>query len=451
MSLDSYTTEGSNLSLASGILGAFWTQVFPNNGLVSSVVENAKGTEDETEDLVRGFPGWLTGTVDGILRVDRLEVVPVDRAVQEPIRISDGTVGAGKIGMPSQKLNWLVRMSQTYKDVPFILPKDGDVLLQGLDYTVDGADIVFRENPTVLGVPFSMENIDGTPTACWVLYLPSCIPGDENVESNFSFYNAPPEARRALMDMLTQEGSLTRILRYMETCFGIKPPTVFEKRDESGDYTSIESTWVENGGIHGTTSGGEVISVPQGSPLLSGFNSDDNRLTPNSPMSSDVRVYGKYSDGDGAGIPAGDAFIPNKTQTLAAGETGAIDPSGDFDERLSTAVTAAGLSMTTELPAGSANPVERIYGLLGRNQPQVVSIKGVALESLSKNPHVLDAVTDSIPAGSLLVISQEESVSDTIDLDIEDSCEAFIVNEISEPAAMTVGESVNSPKGVALP
>lgn len=452
MSLDSYTTQGSNREFSAGILGAFWTQTMPDNGLVSAVISENVLRENVSERFLRDFPGWLTSTVDGIMRMDRIEVIPVDHASREPAAVGDGYVVGGAIAdAPSQSCRWRVKLSETYRDIPIVLPAGGHPLLAGIDYELDGMYIVMRENPAALDIPYSMENVDGMPTACWVFFLPSCVPGDEGVTSNFDFYGAPVTARRALLDMLTQEGSLSRILRYLESCAGISSPTVFEKTDDNGPYTSLESTWVENGAIHGVTSGGEVVSVPKGATLAAGYNTEDNRIAPDTPISGELRVFDKYSASPGTGLPAGDAFLPNAATSLEEGETGAIDPSGSFDERLVDATEAAGLDVAEELPEGVANPVERVYDLLGRPQPQSVSVRGVPLGKLSESPLVLSAVTDSLPAGTLLVIDQETAVSDAASLSVGDSCDVFIVKELSDHAPLGVSDMVAVPRRITLP
>lgn len=451
MSLDSYTTQGSNRAFAAGILGAFWTQTMPDNGLVPSVISEAALKAGVSERFLRDFPGWLTATVDGVMRLDRLEVVPVDSASREPASLGDGyVVGGAVLGAPSQSCRWRVKLSETYKEIPLILPSGGGPLLNGIDYEVDGAFLVLRENPAALGIPYSMEDVNGIPTACWLFFLPSCIPGGEGVTSNFDFYNAPVSARRALLDMLTQEGSLVRVLRYLEACVGISSPTVYDKTDDNGQYTSLESTWVENGAIHGVTSGGEIVSVPKDATLVAGYNTEDNRIAPGTPVSGELQAFTRYSDSPGAGLPAGDAFLPNTETSLTEGETGAIDPSGTFDSRLATAAETAGLDVSEELPEGVANPVERVYGLLGRPQPQAVSVRGVALERLSAVPSVMSAVSDSMPAGTLLVIGQEAAVTDEATLSAGDACDVFIVKEFADHAALEVSDMVAVPRGVAL-
>ena len=452
MSLDSYTAEGSNIRVASGILGEFWTRVFPDNGLVRSVIGYAAGSEDTAERLMRSMPGWLTGTKDGILRMDRLEVVPVDKAMKDPGTLGSGfSVGDGFIGEPSGSCRWRVRLSVPYADIPMILPLGGKPLLYGMDYTVDGFDLVMRENPAVLGVPCGLENVDGAPAASWVFYLPSCIPGGKDVESNFDFYGAPEEARRQLLDMLTQEGSLPRVLRFLEACVGVMPPMTFEKRDASGKYTSLEATWREGDTLYGATSGGDIVSAPAGESLLSGYNKDDNRLGEDSPITKGVQVFDRYSDSDAPGISTGEVLVPNRTVDLDAGETGVIDPTGKWTERLEDAVEAAGMDMETALPAKTgANPVERVYGLLGRAQPHALCLSGFASERLAGLPGCLKAVGDSMPAGSLAMIDSESAVEDEASLTSNDTCVMFIVKDLNDVCAAAATGDAAVPKRTVL-
>ena len=452
MSLDSYTTQGSNIRVASGILGEFWTRVFPNNGLVKSVVSTASSSEDTAERLMRVMPGWLTGSKDGIMRMDRMEVVPVDRAVKDPGRLGDGfKVGDGYLGEPSGSCRWLVRLSQPYSDIPVLLPLGGKPLLENIDYTVDGFDLVMRENPSVLGVPCGLENVDGAPAASWVFYLPSCIPGDKDVKSNFDFYNAPPEARRQLMDMLTQEGSLSRVLHFLEACAGIRPPTIFEKKDADGKYTSLEATWLEGGVLYGVTSGGDIVSAPAGESLLSGYNKDDNRIGEDSPLTKEVQVFDRYSDSDAPGISTGEILVPNMKKDLGEGETGVVDPTGKWTERVMAAASNAGLDVDEILPEeDDANPVERVYRLLGRKQPHAICLSGKAAERLAVLPACLKAVEDSMPAGSLSAVDSTLPETDSVSVSVEDLCEAFIANELNDVCVTGASDAPFVPRRTIL-
>lgn len=452
MSLDSYTTEGSNIRTVSGILGEFWTQVFPKNGLVESVIGTSSESEDTAERLMRAFPGWLTGTKDGVMRMDRMEVVPVDRAIKDPGKLGSGfKVGDGFIGEPSGSCRWLVRLSQTYADIPVILPLGGMTLLEGIDYTVDGFNVVMRENPAVLGVPSGLENVDGNPAASWVFYLPSCIPGDKDAKSNFDFYNAPKKARRQLLDMLTQEGSLSRVLRFLEACVGVQPPMTFEKKDSIGNYTSLEATWLEGNTLYGVTSGGDIVSAPAGESLLSGYNKDDNRLGEDSPLTRGVQVFERYSDSDAPGISTGEVLIPNTKTDLDEGETGVVDPTGNWTARVESAVTAAGIDLDEALPEEEdANPVERVYGLLNRRQPHAIRIEGFAAERISKIPACLKAVEDSMPAGAMVSIDSSSTVEDTASLTATDVCEVFTALELTDASDLATQDSPFVPTRTVL-
>ena len=452
MSLDSYIANGSNVRTASGILGEFWTRIFPDNGLVKSVIQSSAESENVAERLIRDMPGWLSGTKDGIMRMDRMEVVPVDRASKEPEAVGDGfRVGDSLLGEPSGSCRWRVRLSQTYVDIPLVLPLGGSPLLQGLDYTVDGSDLVMRENPAVLGVPDNIEDVDGQPAAAWVFYLPSCIPGGKDAKSNFDFYNSPPSARRQLMDMLTQEATLSRVLRYLEACVGVNPPMNFDKEDSAGKYTSLESTWLENDVLYGVTSGGDIVSAPSGESLLSGYNKNDNRLDEDSPLTKGVQVFDRMSDSDAAGISTDEVFIPNAKVDLAAGELGVVDPSGRWTERVMAAAEAAGIDISEALPAAiGASPVERVYSLLGRMQPKTVSVTGFAAERLSKIPACMRAVIDSMPAGSLVAVGGSSPVDDTAAVSATDVCEVFTAVELNDTCATGTEDAPFVPRRTVL-
>lgn len=426
MSLDSYTKNGSNLQTASGILGAFWTRVFPDNGLVNSVMGETAWADTVTEGMMRTIPSWLSGKADGVMRVDRLELVPVDKAVREVAQADRGyIVGGVYADAPSTSGKWKVELSLDYRSVPLIVPMGGFPLMEGIDYQLDGRYLIFRENPAALGIPSDMQDVSGRPALCWSFLLPACVPDMLDAGSNFDFYDLPAEARESLIDLLTQEGSLSRILRFLESCAGVTPPTIFEKTDALGSYTSLESTWLEGDTLYGATSGGEIISTPAGESLLSGYNNSDNRIGLDSPVTQGIRIYEKYSEGDGPGIASGDAFLPNKTVSLDAGETGAIDPTGEWEEKVVQAMEDAGVDPDTALPGGDVNPVERLYKALNRNQPSAISLTGELGRNLSNTVGAFQAVHDSVPAGTLLDITSNVLLEDTVHMEMTDNCEAF--------------------------
>lgn len=447
-----YTAEGSNLKTASGILGAFWTRVFPDNGIVSSVMQESAWSETVAEGLIRSVPAWLSGKADGIMRMDRLEVVPVDRACSDIVHMDSGfIVGGAAVDAPSPSLKWRVKLSRDYTSVPLAIPFGGSPMICGVDYELEGRYLILRENPAALGIPSSVEDVDGQPALSWSLLLPACVPDGEGVHSNFDFYGLPPSVRESLMDMLTQEATLVRILRFLENCVGVKGPTIFEKNDENGAYTSLEATWIEEDTLYGVTSGGEIVSTPVGESLLSGYNKDDNRIGMDSPLTKGVRVYGKYSEGDGVGLASSDVLVPNSEQSVAAGKVGVIDPKGGWEDRFSDALENAGETPSTVLPASaSANPVERLYDAAKRHQPLAACLDGRASGELAGMPGAFDAVKDSLPSGTILILSQNVGLDDSIRMGLDDSCEVFKAVDLTESATLGASDVTAVPKRTVL-
>ena len=74
---------------------------------------------------------------------------------------------------------------------------------------------------------------------------------------------------------------------------------------------------------------------------------------------------------------------------------------------------------------GSLNPVERLYKALNRNQPSAISLTGELGRNLSNTVGAFQAVHDSVPAGTLLDITSNVLLEDTVHMEMTDNCEAF--------------------------
>lgn len=446
MSLDSYFTSGGNSRFVSGVLGAFWNRVFPDNGLVKSVVSETAVTATRSETFMRLLPAWLSGGADGISRVDRLEVVPVDRARQEIIHADDGYVADGAFAdAPAESLRWVVPLSQSYASAPVLITPDGKAFLDGVDYALDKGRLLFRENPAALGIPSGIEDVGGVPALSWSFILAACLPERDDKGSNFDFYSIPREARERMLDMLTNEGSFSRILRFVESCVGVKGPTVFEQTDADGVFTTLVSTWREEDILYGLTSGGELLKLPPGFSLKAGFDASGNIIRPGDPMTAEVSVHDRYSDGEGYGIGTEEIFLPNRTLPLMAGETGAIDPSGEWTERMRGVF---GDAFSEAFPADiSANPVERVYGALNRRQPASVCVDGEAVKALVGAPGTGKAVFESLPAGAMVLFSENMDIQENLlRLECTDSCEPFLCPDLTSAASLSVVDVAAIPR-----
>ena len=442
MNSSDFYKQGSNRTNAVGILGAFWNTVFPNNGLVSTVEDFSARTLGIDEHLIRVMPGWLTGSETGALRVDRLEIIPVDKVVPVQITGLDGLLmnSGAYMGAMSPILRWKIPLSGQYKEVPLIVPLGGKPLFRGIDFNFVNGDILLRANPATFGLKTEVKDVDGVPSACWSFLLASAVLFNQDSVSNFDFYELPEESKRELLDMLTQEGSKDNIIRFIESCVRIKAPTVFEQYDSTGRYTTLEATWTEEGRWYGVTSGQEVISAPEGWSMETGFSAPGNIIRASDPLVHGIAVYDKLSDSDSYGVGSAESFIPNMDADNISSEQnlfgniapfGVYNPSGTFNTKVTAAIENQGKEVTDLFPAViTGNLVEFFYSHAGRQQPSVISLDYKAAIKLPKD--ALLAIRDSIPAGSLYIVNTKLDMSDDVEISITDDTDVFNVLDITD-------------------
>ena len=462
MSLDRFYKQGGNRETAGGTLGAFWNRVFPDNGLVKAVVATTARSMGIAEILMREYPGWLTGRPKDVLRVDRLEVIPVDKVIPEVFTGNDGfLINSGVyFGAQAPTARWEVPLSTVYKDIPLIVPIGGKPLTNGVDYFHKGDKLFFRANPKALGIEPSIENINGGSTLAWSFLLAGCTPLVGTPKSNWSFYDIPESARRELMDILTLEATEERLLRFVQACIGVKGPSVFEKSDEIGKYTTLQTTWMEEGRLYGATSGGELITVPKGWTFENGFDADGNILRPGTQIAKGISIAREYSDGEGIGISTDEIFIPNLNADDAYWMTGAqvsstwygyIDPSGAMTARLEAALEAQGLSMSEVFPSVLVgNCIKIFHDALGRKQPSTVSLDEKSAAALANVPGAFRAVEDTVPAGSSLLFTQTVEKTEQVTVTVTDTVETFNALDYLDGADINVGVSSAVPAHSAL-
>lgn len=453
---------GDNRQVASGVLGAFWNRVFPENGLTDVVKDTSARSLFITEVLMREMPEWLTGTRDGILRIDRLEIVPVDKVVPIQITGEDNLLmdSGAYMGASSPRLKWEVPLSTSYKEVPMVIPLGKEPLLCGIDYTLSNDKLLFRTNLSTLGIEPTIESADGQPAASWKLLLASAVSLSEETKSNFDFYSLPESSRRSLIDMLTQEGSKDRILRFLESCIGIKAPTKFELSDTEGYYTTLEASWTEEGTWYGLTTAGEIISAPEGWGLENGFSATGNIIRPSDPLVHGISIEQKISDSDAYGVGTSDGFLPNWNSEDVLEPTfnfghmrpfGVYNPSEAFNTRTEASLNKQGISADDIFPdIITGNLIKYFYNGLNRQEPSVISIDSKMSEALAKCPNALIAVRDSVPAGSLYVVNTNLEQSDEVTISITDDCESFIVTNISDSVNLSITATQAVPRKSAL-
>lgn len=442
MKLSDFYIKGRNADLVPGILGLFWTRVFPqDNGLVQAVDETAGHTLDYGETYMRRMIDWLTGGTDDVDFVERLEVVPVESVYQDLVKIGDGQrIGDGVyIGAPGGSLRWILPLSNEYADIPVIIPVGGKPLLKNADYTVDGRKVVLRESPLEMGIAPSLEDIDGVPTAAYSLLLAGCVPLNGGGD-NFSFYKLPDGARKAMLDIVTHEASLDRILQLVQRCAGCIPPSVFEKTDDEGPYTVITSVWQEEGRSYGLTTGGEIVKIPEGLLFAQGMAYDERlKVRPWENIARGIDVKEKASDSGIIGLRALDALAPNRTDTLAAGEAGVIG-GARWEVYFDDILDDYGKTPEELLPAATENVLVRLYDRLGRKQPSVVYLDNPAASRVAEFSDALEILKDCLPAGSLLVTAVNDNIEDNVSISTEDSIETFPAVVLSDVVEATISD-----------
>ena len=459
MNSEDFYKVGSNRQVASGVLGAFWNNVFPENGLTDVIKDTSARSFFITENLIRDIPQWLTGAKDGALRIDRLEIVPVDKVVPIQITGEDNLIinSGAYMGAPSPKLKWEIPLSTSYREIPLIVPLGKEPLLCGVDYTFSDDKVFLRTNPSALGIEPSLESVDGVPASSWKFLLASAVPLSDKTKSNFDFYSLPESARRSLIDMLAQEGSKDRILRFLESCVGVKAPTKFELSDTDGYYTTLESSWTEEGTWYGVTTAGEIISAPEGWGLENGFSATGNIIRPSDPLVHGISVKQKVSDSDSYGVGAENSFILNKNVNEVPSELmlfgnvqpyGVYNPTGEFNERVTTSLEEQGIYFLPQTITG--NLIKYFYGISKRQEPSVISMNSKMAKALANYPTALDAVRDSVPAGSLYVINTNLEQSDDVSLSVTDNCEPFLVTNVSDSVNLFITATQAVPRKSAL-
>ena len=445
MNLSDYYINGSNAKFVVGVLGVFWTRVFPAaNGLVEAVSNSSGHTLDYGETFMRRMLGWLTGDVVDVEFMERLESVPVTSIRHEVIKIGEGhLIGHGAyIGAMNGSMRWIIPLNGAYADVPMVIPIGGKPLLKQADYLFDGKNLIFREKPSVMGLKSSLEDIDGLPTAVYNLLIDGCVPID-NGGSNFDFYKLPDNTRRAMLDLITNEASCNLIIRFVERCVGSMPPTVFEQYDEEGPFTVVTSVWLEEGRTYGITTGGEIIKVPKGFKLAEGMEYTEKlKLHPEESITDGIALYDKAVDSPIIGFKANDAFVLNEVKYTAAGDTGVIDPTGDWTTRLASILTSYGKSINAVFPAATENTISRVFDRLGRKQPAILYLNDVAASKVSEFYDALKILSDTLPAGSLMLVETDTDIAEnnTIKTSGADSVEMFTAIVNNDPADFSITE-----------
>jgi hypothetical protein len=127
------------------------------------------------------------------------------------------------------------------------------------------------------------------------------------------------------------------------------------------------------------------------------------------------------------------------------------NPDGKFNERVTASLEEQGIDIDSFLPQTmTGNLIKYFYGISKRQEPSVISMDSKMAKALANCPTALDAVRDSVPAGSLYVINTNLEQSDNVSLSITDTCESFLVTNVSDSVNLSITATQAVPRKSAL-
>jgi hypothetical protein len=127
------------------------------------------------------------------------------------------------------------------------------------------------------------------------------------------------------------------------------------------------------------------------------------------------------------------------------------NPDGKFNERVTDSLEKQGVNINSFIPSEvSGNLIKYCYDLAKREEPSAISKDSKMAKILAKYPTALDAVRDSVPAGSLYVINTNLEQSDEVSLEITDNCEPFIATNVSDSVNLSITATQAVPRKSAL-
>lgn len=268
--ISQHYNKGPNAGVVSDVLGAFWRLALHDENLAGAICRAQGLVLDYGEGLERSLLKWL-----GEPRAGSLEraVIPVDippGAVSvSKAAMGDGLVLGGDalaIGQASPRMSWRVRLPVPLRECPFVgsVP-DRPLLVGGVDYELQGRDVlVFAEDPAKAGFKtFLAEGADG-PEEIMRMMLISCVPEGEyaGYGDRYGRYRVSGRGRNSVFSLLTGEASVSRLLNAVMGAAGAALPTIFDEKDEKGEFTWILRAVRDGNALILPTSAGQRAVIP---------------------------------------------------------------------------------------------------------------------------------------------------------------------------------------------
>lgn len=359
----------------------------------------------------------------------------------------------------SDDMGWIVTLPEALHHKPMLVPEmDSELLfLEGVDYiSEDEWTIRIFSDPFTCGFIESLAvDDDGNPTTTLKLVFPMSGGNDGGYVRRYGFYRVPEALRTPVFDLLVNEGSTQRLLSTLSAALGIVTPTVFDKADEDGSYTSVLRYWVDGEYAYGWTSGGELIKAPL---VYTPTFTHGSTLDAGTSLVTLLGVYDKVSESSITGLwfkPAGSSglVVLNADVSIGAepdsagGEQG-YQPNFNLQIRGSTKdkdayyagleerLAVYGTTLGELFDAGTANPMELLYDGMGRKQPPVIQVINEAAERLSGVGALLSACMENTPSGSGLIVDTALAKQEICVPSIEEELTAFILYDTADTLPM---------------
>lgn len=466
----------SNKETIGKVIGAYWPEIV-GDYLDTLIQAHASFSDDAERSMTNLKESFSEATARDELGVYTVAFdIPTTSIAPIAANGRDSSALYGD-GLFSEQLaddaGWTIALPEPLPYKPFITTAVGEdvALIEGVDYVSTGIKTLdLYVSPYTHGFTRGMT-VDETGTPVMTLRMVFPMSGDipGGYVMRYGFYRVPEIARREVFDLIALEGSTRRLLAALSAAIGIKGPTVFDKTDMGGSYTSVLKYWVDGEYAYGLTSGGELIKAPLAyAPSFT----HGSALDGGDSMIGLVGVYDRISDSP----ITGQWFRPERTNGLVVlndsvplgnvedslgGENG-YHPSFNLQIRGSTKdkdyyyrhladrLATVGKTMADVFPEGAGNPVELLYDGLGRKQPPVLSIENLAATDMTKVSALFKACVDNVPAGSGLIISTSSSMSEIFTPSIEDEVTPFILYDVTDtaPLSKSIGEATS--KGTVL-
>jgi len=466
----------SNKETIGKILGPYWPELL-GDGLNSLLEVHADSADAAEASIARLRAMFGEPTAENTLGLStRAFDIPTSSISRAIANGSDSSALYGDGAFDSQfadDMGWLVTLPEALYHKPLLVPGMNSELLflEGVDYvSEDEWTIRIFSDPFTCGFTESLAvDEDGYPATTLKLVFPMSGDNDGGYVKRYGFHRVPEEIRTQVFDLLVNEGSTQRLLSALSAALGVTTPSVFDKADEDGSYTSVLRYWVDGEYAYGWTSGGELIKAPLAyNPTFT----HGSTLDAGTSLVTLLGVYDKVSDSSITGLwfkPAGTNGLVVLNTDVAVGSVvdsiggeqgyqptfnlqirGSTEDKDAYYAGLSERLASYGTSLGTLFDAGTANPMELLYDGMGRKQPPVIQVINEAAERLAGTGSLLTACTDSIPSGSGLIVDMALAKQEICVPSIEEELTAFILYDTADTLPMDAMTTETTRQGTVL-